>query len=136
MSVNQPSHKEVFRISGRKMQQYQSTTSLLEPRKICVQNKQVTSWDLLTMDPMGPKFYMDSRGDLEMTVLPCKLLPLPFRRSNPKDRREMKNRKRKFEKSSELKNSEFIFAINHQTLYHLFSQQLFCTLPPVTRTVD
>lgn len=73
------------------------------------------------MDPMGPKFYMDSRGDLEMTGLPCKLLPLPFSRTNPKDGREMKNRKRKFENSSKLKISEFNFAINHQTLYHLFS---------------
>lgn len=76
MSVEQPSSKEpkkVFRISGRKMNWYQNTTSLLEPCRICVQNKQVASWDLLTEDPMGPKFYMDSRGDLEITVLPCKL---------------------------------------------------------------
>lgn len=60
------------------MHQYQSITSLLEPRRICVQNKQVTSLDLLTMDSMGPKFYMDSREDLGMTVLPCKLgSPMP-----------------------------------------------------------
>lgn len=64
------------------MHQYQSITSLMEPHRICVQNKQVMSWDLLIMDTMGPKFYMDSRGGLGMTVLPCKLgspmSPAPF----------------------------------------------------------
>lgn len=75
------------------------------------------SWDVLTTDFMGPKFYMNSRGDLEMTVLPCKLgspmSPAPFLSLSVDltltARRETKNRKRKFENSSELINSEFSF---------------------------
>lgn len=67
------------------------------------------------MDVMAPKFYVDSKEDLKTKVMPCKrgtVMSLTLLLSLPVDltlitRRVLKNGKRKFENSHQIKISGF-----------------------------